>query len=133
MKKRIFILTFVALMLALPTAAFANGPPDGRPVGPPHGNFYANDETYRTVVTPTNLPDNDTGNFDTLYMFPDCGTCAPVSDAAPGDTDYNGGRWRVVQAFGIESQLTNADAVEEEATSVVDTGVKFVCPLIKKM
>ena len=124
MKKRIVILTLAALMLALPTAAFAGN-------GPPHGTFYANDAAYRTVVTPTNLPDNGQENFDILYMFPDCPTCSLVSDAAPGDTDYNGGRWAVHEAYGITSQLTNSDDVEDQATSIVDTGTRFVCPLIR--
>ena len=129
MKKRFIILALVALMLALPTAAFAGHGPT-RAV-PPHGTFYANDETYRSVVTPAHLPDNGQGNFDILYMFPDCGSCAPVSDAAPGDTDYNGGRWAVHLAYGITSQLTNSDDVETYATSIEDTGTRFECPLIR--
>ena len=124
MRKRFLILALVALVLALPTAAFAGN-------GPPSGTFYANDVTYRTVVTPTSLPDHGQGNFDILYVFPDCPTCAPVSDAAPGDTDYNGGRWALHEAYGITSQLTNADDVETQASNIVDTGVRFVCPLIK--
>ena len=66
-----------------------------------------------------------------FYVFPDCPTCAPVSDAAPGVGRYNGGRWAVIPAFGIEAQLTNAADVEAAATSLVDTGHRFVCPLIK--
>ena len=64
--------------------------------------------------------------------FPDCATCASVSDAAPGHPGYNGGRWKVVEAYGIATQLTNADAVVAAASSLVDTGTRFVCPLIKK-
>jgi hypothetical protein len=64
-------------------------------------------------------------------MFPDCQSCAPVSDAAPGEGDYNGGRWKVVDAFGITSQLTNAEDVVAMATRFEDTGTRFVCPLIK--
>jgi hypothetical protein len=80
-------------------------------------------------VTPAHVPDK--GKFDIFYVFPDCPTCAPVSDAAPGMPGYNGGRWAVVMAFGITTQLTNADVVEAAATSLVDTGHRFVCPLIK--
>jgi hypothetical protein len=54
--------------------------------------------------------------------------CTP---RAPGHGDYNGGRWKVVEAFGITSQLTNADAVVAAASSLVDTGTRFVCPLIE--
>src|SRR5215211_2682542 len=65
----------------------------------------------------------------TIYVFPDCASCASVSEAAPGHPGYNGGRWKVVQAFGITSQLTNAEDVVAQATSLVDTGTRFVCPL----
>jgi hypothetical protein len=121
MRKRFIILALVALMLALPTAAFAG-------VGPPGGTIYANDVAFRTVATPTSLPDQ--GNFDIIYVFPDCEGCASVSEAAPGDQDYNGGRWAVHEAYGITMQLTNSDDVEAQATNIVDTGTRFVCPLI---
>jgi hypothetical protein len=52
-----------------------------------------------------------------------------VSEAAPGYSGYNGGRWKVVAAYGIASQLTNAADVVANATSLADTGTRFVCPL----
>lgn len=107
---------------ALAGSAMADG------AGPPGGTFYAFDQAFNSVITPTSIPDR--GPFDTLYMFPDCMGCAPVSDAAPGHPGYNGGRWRVVEAFGITSQLTNAQDVVAQATSFNETGVRFVCPLI---
>jgi hypothetical protein len=72
------------------------------------------------------------GPTDTLYNFPDCPSCSSVSEAAPGHPGYNGGRWKVVQAFGITTQLTNADAVAAAASSLVDTGTRFVCPLVRQ-
>jgi hypothetical protein len=83
---------------------------------------------FRTVATPTSLP--NIGPLDTIYVFPDCPTCESVWEAAPGHGGYNGGRWQVVEAFGITSQLTNADAVVAAASSLVDTGTRFVCPLL---
>ncbi len=115
-------------LVSLAGTASAHDPEPG-PVGPPAGVFYADDAAYRSVVTPAHVPDK--GPFDALYVFPDCGSCAPVSDAAPGVGNYNGGRWKMIQAFGITSQLTNADDVLAEATSLVDTGHRFVCPLIR--
>jgi hypothetical protein len=112
----------VAAVVAGPTMAA------GKSVGPPGGTIYAFDEAYQVIATPTMLPGN--GPFDTLYQFPDCATCAAVSEAAPGHPGYNGGRWMVVQAFGITEQLTNADDVLAQASSIVDTGTRFVCPLI---
>jgi hypothetical protein len=112
---------FVGAVLAAPTMA------DG--LGPPGSTIYAFDQAYRTIATPTSLPNR--GPFDTIYVFPDCSTCDSVSEAAPGHRGYNGGRWRVVQAFGITTQLTNAEDVVDQATSLVDTGTRFVCPLIQ--
>ncbi|MGD8806801.1 MAG: hypothetical protein PVH65_13165 [Chloroflexota bacterium] len=127
MKKRFLFLTVLALLVALPAAAFAEG------LGPPGGTIWAHDVAYRTVATPTNLPQNaPADSFDVLYVFPDCDGCASVSVAAPGDTDYNGGRWAVVEAYGIESQLTNAEDVEAQASNLVPTGGGIVCPVIKQ-
>jgi hypothetical protein len=111
------------LVFAVPAMA------DGNSLGPPGGTIYAFDVAYRTVATPTSLPAK--GPTDTIYEFPDCVTCASVSEAAPGHPGYNGGRWRVVEAFGITSQLTNADDVIAAASALVDTGTRFVCPLIR--
>jgi hypothetical protein len=72
-----------------------------------------------------------------------------VSDGAPGDRDYNGGRW-VVKAVAFTAQgmaahdpdgdgvvnfeLTNADdVVAHEALghiTIMDTAISFECPLI---
>lgn len=113
-------LTLLAALCVTSTAT-ADG------VGPPSGTIYAFDRAYQTVATPTSLPDR--GNFDTIYVFPDCASCASVSEAAPGSRDYNGGRWRVVAATGITTQLTNAADVVAQASSLQDTGTRFVCPL----
>lgn len=121
MKVLLVAALLTAASLGLSSAANADG------VGPPGGTIYAFDQAYNTVSTPTSLPNR--GPFDTLYNFPDCPTCASVSDAAPGSGNYNGGRWRVVAAYGITTQLTNADAVVAQASSLVDTGTRFACPL----
>ena len=123
----IAIATGLFLALAAPVTAHPGGP--GSPVGPAGGAFWADDVQYVSAVTPAHVPDR--GPFDAFYVFPDCVGCAPVSDAAPGVGRYNGGRWAVIQAFGIESQLTNAEAVVAAASSLVDTGHRFVCPLIR--
>jgi hypothetical protein len=109
-----------AATLAAPSMAAGNS------LGPPAGTFYANDQVFKTILTPTSIPDN--GPFDTLYMI---SGFAPVSDAAPGSPGYNGGRWKVVLVTGtFTSQPTNADEVLAHATSLEDTGIRFVCPLI---
>jgi hypothetical protein len=123
---RFLLLTLAAVLAAavIATPAMSNG----NSLGPPGSTIYAFDQAYRTIATPTSLPNR--GPFDTIYVFPDCASCASVSEAAPGHPGYNGGRWRVVEAHGITSQLTNAEAVVAAASSLVDTGTHFVCPLI---
>jgi hypothetical protein len=121
---------FLLVSLAAAVAAAVLAAPAttaGNSLGPPGSTIYAFDEAFQTIATPTSLPDR--GAFDTIYVFPDCATCASVSEAAPGHPGYNGGRWKVVQAFGITTQLTNAEDVVAEASSLVDTGTRFVCPL----
>jgi hypothetical protein len=115
--------------VAAGVAAFFATPGLAEGVGPPSGTIYAFDQAYQTVATPTSLPDR--GPTDTIYVFPDCSSCASVSEAAPGHAGYNGGRWKVVAAYGITTQLTNADDVVAAASSLVDTGTRFVCPLSK--
>jgi hypothetical protein len=121
----LLVLTSVIAAAAFAPSAFA----EGKSLGPPGGTIYAFDEAYQTIATPTSLPDK--GPFDKIYVFPDCATCVSVSEAAPGHGDYNGGRWMVVAAHGIDSQLTNAADVVAQADSLVDTGTRFVCPLIE--
>ena len=120
------------LIAAVAVAALALAVPalgGGNSLGPPSDTIYAFDVAYRTVATPTSLPAK--GPTDTIYVFPDCTSCASVSEAAPGHPGYNGGRWRVVAASGITTQITNADDVLAAATALTDTGTRFVCPLVK--
>ena len=129
MKRLLTIAVVTGLFFALAAPAGAHPGDPGNPVGPSDGLFFANNVEYESVLTPRHIPDN--GPFDTLYMFPDCGDCAPVSDAAPGEGEYNGGRWAVIEASGITTQLTNAEDVVAQASSLNDTGHRFVCPLIR--
>jgi hypothetical protein len=126
MTKLIAFCSIVAVAVALS----ASGVIASNGLGPPSDTIYAFDQAYKTIATPTSLP--GMGPTDTIYVFPDCATCKSVSEAAPGHPGYNGGRWKVVEANGITTQLTNADDVVAAASSLVDTGTRFVCPLIKK-
>ena len=129
MARRLILIAAISVLAVLPAVVSAHGAGPGSPVGPAGGSFWANDVEYKSAVTPAHVPDR--GPFDAFYVFPDCPTCAPVSDAAIGDTNYNGGRWAVIQAFGIGGQLTNAADVLAATTGLNDTGHRFVCPLIK--
>jgi hypothetical protein len=133
-----------ALLGALPVAAlFAVAPVASAGVSGPA--FYVDGVLYRTVATPTDLahtgaPDS---SFDAIYAF--SGHQRNVAEAAPGDTDYNGGRWQVhALAFpaGYPAALSTGDAngngvldstdeldLALAAGYAVDTGVvrTFVC------
>ncbi|HEY3438394.1 MAG TPA: hypothetical protein VGK35_11975 [Actinotalea sp.] len=111
--------------------------------------FYIDGVVYRTVATPTDL--STTGapaqSFDTIYSF--SGAQMSVATAAPGDRDFNGGRWMVHAlafpdgyAAALASGDTNGNGVIDSdaelwvainAGTAVDTGVvkAFVCTVNK--
>ena len=110
--------------------------------------FYVDGQFYRTVGTPTDL--SGTGApahaWDVIYEFG--GVQPNVAEAAPGDRDYNGGRWMVhaltfpngyaaaVAAGDVDGDgvLDSAEEVQAAlvAGSAVDAGVvkQFECPAI---
>ena len=121
---------------AVPAAAGVTGPA-----------FYVDGTMYRTVGTPTDL--SRTGapahSWDVIYDFG--GVQPAVATAAPGDRDYNGGRWQVhaVSFTDYSAAVALADAngsgdidsdaelaVALDAGLAVDGGVakQFVCPVI---
>jgi hypothetical protein len=142
---RKLLVAFVALaVMAIPSmawAAGAGGVTDG-------AAFYVDGVEYRTVGTPTDLSRTKAPahTFDTLYAID--GQALAVSEAAPGDTDYNGGRWRVhaisfddyhaaVAMFDANGSGDFDSAEEVEAAiahgAATDNGVvaSFVCPVIR--
>jgi hypothetical protein len=104
-------------------------------LGPPGGTIYANDMMFKTIGTPATLPNH--GKFDTIYVLG--GNLANVADAAPGDMDFNGGRWEVRPVTWLTiapTQFTNADQIHAAAAagqiSIGDVVKRFECPLIPK-
>jgi hypothetical protein len=139
MLRTVLLIAAVAAAAALPTAAIGG-------VGGPA--FYVDGVAYRTVDTPTDL--SGTGapahSFDTIYDFG--GLQLNVATAAPGDRDYNGGRWRVhALAFAnygaalaaydandsgaFDSDAEVAAALAAGAAQDVGVVKSFVCPVIK--
>jgi hypothetical protein len=141
-------LLLVGLVAALAASASAYGAGSGGVTGPA---FYVDGELYRTVATPTDI--SHTGapahSFDTIYDFG--GEQPNVATAAPGDRDYNGGRWMVhALAFNTSCAATvaahdsngsgdlDSDAEVQAALAdagpggATDAGVvkRFVCPAI---
>jgi hypothetical protein len=116
-----------ALLTGIPCPAAAQ-------VGPPGGTIYAHGVAYQTVATPTDLPAR--GLFDTIYVLG--GGLAAVSEAAPGDADYNGGRWevRMVTFTGMDAvQFKSADEILAAAAGghleIGPPVAHFVCPLVR--
>ena len=112
--------------------------------------FYVDGQQYRTVLTPTNLEGTGAPGhaWDHLYVFPG-EQQAGVATAAPGDRDYNGGRWQVRELSfpqGYDDALASGDSngsgtldsfselsmAFADGTAVAGSVVKsFVCPVIK--
>jgi hypothetical protein len=139
----------VVAALALVGAGTALAGGSGGVTGPA---FYVDGQLYRTVNTPTDL--SRTGapahSFDTIYDFG--GAQLNVATAAPGDSDYNGGRW-MVHALGFNTSWAatvaahdandsgNLDSAAEVGAALADAGPagardlgvvkQFVCPVIK--
>jgi hypothetical protein len=118
-------LAAVALLALAPSASAAQ--PEGSHGSVSFINVYAHNRLYGSVVAPNSLPAK--GNFDELYVFP--GTSFTiVSDAAPGDTNYNGGRWHVNIVLGAMEQFTNAEDVLASGLTIGSTNTYFSCPLL---
>jgi hypothetical protein len=137
----------VATALALVAAGFSGASPASAGVTGPA--FYVDGAAYRTVGTPNDL--SGTGgpahSFDTIFDFG--GNQLNVATAAPGDRDYDGGRWRVHalsfpsgHAAAVAAGDVDGDGVIDSsaeldlafaAGAAVDTGVvkSFTCPVIE--
>lgn len=112
--------------------------------------IWADGELYGTVATPTSFNSPPLHSTDIIYSFSMSGLTGQrsVSEAKPGDRDYNGGRWNVKMvvftALGLSIHDADGDgAVDFELVSdqqvlqhemlghleIYDTGFYFVCPL----
>ena len=144
--RRILVTTALAVVGLLGSAGVAAAAGAGGVTGP---SFYVDGALYRTVGTPTDLSNTNApaDSFDTIYEFFGVQPFN-VATAAPGDADYNGGRWRVqgLEFEDYDAALAAHDAnasgdfdSEAEVLAAVAAGdaenigvVKsFVCPAIK--
>lgn len=143
--RKLGLATLFVLAVAAAIASFASASGSGGVTGP---SFYVNGTLYRTVGTPTDL--STTGapasSFDTIYQF--FGVQPNVATAAPGDPDFNGGRWRVqgltfsnyaaaLSEFDANNSGNFDSAAEVQAAiaagAATDIGVikSFECPVIR--
>jgi hypothetical protein len=133
MKKRILALGFVVVLLlvsAIP--AFAASPNFGPAI-------FADDETWGTKGT-TALPapnENNHQSFDGLFKISNgvAGQLA-VAEAAPGNPNYNGGRWieYSVTFVGTPELVTSYAQLHDlwmaGEVTIMETGAYFQCPLL---
>jgi hypothetical protein len=130
MRRRILAtLGAATLLAAISSTALAGGPPGVA--------FYVDGELYRTVGTPTDF--SGTGapasSFDTVYQF--FGTITNVASSAPGDRDFNGGRWMVIGAtwnvapYQLHSEEEVLAAAAAGDITLSDGPIRlFECPVI---
>jgi len=146
---RTFILaSCVALVLATGSVVSAQG---GGATVILENAIWAHGELYGTVATPTSFRNAPRHSTDVIYSFAmnEIQGQRSVSETAPGDRDYNGGRWNVHFAFYTaqgetyldqdgdniaDVELTSAEEVlAEEAAGnleIVPANFYFVCPLL---
>jgi len=129
-KLRIVVVLAGLATVVLVTAAVAYGQALPRP------ETWVDGERFGGVVTPATF-DPANGNFDELYMCGAAGTFKDgvplISDAGPGDTDYNGGRWHlnVLKAGRTCPSTADSDA-DLNLADFQSTGVYFECPLLPR-
>lgn len=150
MRNAIFTLAALALVLAASLAAAPAAQAEATPVF--EGAIWEDGTLWGTVLTPALLPDDaPEDSFDVIYNFAGAALTGQrsVSEAAPGDADYNGGRWSVllvdyteagVAAFDtdgdgdVDGELTSDEAVLMAANDglLTLTGpvLHFSCPLV---
>jgi|GEM_PF-4660466 len=93
---------------------------------------WADGELFNSVVTPATFKPESTP-FDTLYTADFAGDVAHISDAKPGDQDYNGGRWHhLVLKDGVDADKYSdvSSDTELEISDFNATDMYFECPLL---
>ena len=126
MRKKAMVITLVVFVLVLGFASIAEAG------GRPRSEVWVDGELFGTVVTPA-VFDPPNGPFDQLYV---CETGFKdgvhlISEAKPGDQDYNGGRWSL--NILKEGAVCNpdADSVEDlNLDNFESAGMYFECPLL---
>lgn len=118
------LMAAMALLVAIPAYALPGAPNFA-------AGLWADDELWGTkVTTPLPEPTNNHHSFDGFFFItdPDWEPAdgpggwlqAPVMEAAPGNSDYNGGRWAtfrvtITDASEIEFPLTSYAEIMDEA------------------
>lgn len=120
------------------------------PAIPVEDAIWVDDELYRTVITSATFLSPPLHSTDAIYSFMMSGLMGQrsIAEAAPGDRDYNGGRWNVQMVtftdagvaefdmdgdMSVDVEITNlADLMDAEALGYVEimpANFYFECPL----
>lgn len=117
------------------------------------GAIWANGELYDTILTPATFRTPPARSVDILYNFGMSGLQGQraVSESAPGDPAYNGGRWSVkmvvftdagrilfdpdgdgIVNFELVSQAEVLQQAAQGYLTIIDTAIYFECPLLPR-
>ncbi len=148
MKSKVFI-----IILAMAIVGMAAGMAAAGGATRVSGAIWAHGELYDTVITPTTFIAPPEHSTDILYNFGMSGLAGQrsVSESAPGDPGFNGGRWDVQMvvftAQGVEAhdpdgdgivnfELTDAvEVLDHEALVHIvinDANFYFECPMLPR-
>lgn len=124
--KRVLLAMAGAALLMFALAPLAHAKGAGGVTGPA---FYVDGDLYRTVATPTDF--SNTGapahSFDIIYSLG--GAQANVAESAPGDADYNGGRWMVHAISFNTNYATTLAAHDLDGDGVLDSDAEILSAL----
>jgi len=106
-------------LFALVTAAAVASTAYGAGATRVAGAIWVDDVLYDTVATPTSFVAPPEHSTDLIYSFmmSGLGGQRSIADAAPGDPDFNGGRWNVQMVVFTEDGL---DALDMDHDDIID-------------
>ena len=125
MKRKLSLVA--GLLGGLALAAVLTGVASAGVAGPA---FYVDGTVYRTVGTPTDFSGSGAPahSFDTIYDLG--GLQLNVAAAAPGDPDYNGGRWMVhAVSFSDYAGALADPAVDLNGNDVLDSDAEVLAAI----
>jgi hypothetical protein len=144
LRKVSLVLFVVVLSLMVAVPAFADQPDNvGGGLGNKAPDFsagvYGDGQAWGTKGTTTLPAPNGKNNqsFDKLFKFTNGAEGQlPVAEAAPGNPDYNGGRWWAqsvtwnVTPVVLTSYAEIMDHARDGDLSIEDASTYFQCPLL---
>lgn len=131
----ILSVAMVALLALSGPALAARGGSPGSPLAP--DAIWADGALWGTIPQGSLHYNGNDESYDRLFIFTG-GEQAPVSEAAPGNPHYNGGRWLPVMVtwettpylLTSHADVHAAAQAGDITVGAPDTSGTFLCPLI---